>query len=205
MKNKSFLYLFITFFMFIEIDTYAQSGPIAPICIDELGNSVIVAENTKDKAQKDSTQQRRKIIIIDKGQMDQLNIPPVPPVPDQFEMQKLLMGRSFGGNNDLSELKLMKSFKGESAETTKKFSVSPDYSSLNLNLYGRVKSGVISITLIKPNGSKFKSIEIDPTSDVSFTQGIDLKKDPKEWTGDWQIKIQAEKADGNYILTILTR
>ena len=202
MKNMSFLYVFISFFMFIEIDAYAQSRPIAPICIDELGNSVILADKKKDKAQKDSTQQKKRIIVIDKGQIDQLKNLQIPDVPD---VTVLGYGGLMGGLKDLSELRLMKSFKGESVETTKKFSVSSDYTSLNFNLSGTVKSGVISVTLIKPNGSKFKSIEIDPTSDVSFTQGIDLKKDPKDWTGDWQIKIKAEKADGSYRLTILTR
>jgi hypothetical protein len=189
--------------------------------------------SNSQKGDKDTTQQRimimqkkdtalqRKMIIIQKRleernkdlldiqkelkdlhSSDQFNISPVPPQYMKFLTPKFGM---MSGNNDLSELRLMKSFKGESVETTKRFSVTADNTSLNFNLSGQVKSGIISVTLFKPNGSKYKAIEIDPTSDISFSQGIDLKKDPKEWTGEWQIKIKAEKADGDYRLTILTR
>ena len=123
----------------------------------------------------------------------------------QVGMYNSLISSAQDGDKELSSLSLSKLFKGESLESTKKFTVSENYTMLTLNLIGQVKSGVISINLIKPNGSKFKTIEIDATSDVNFSQTLDLKKDPKGWVGDWQIKIKADKADGNYRLNILTR
>jgi len=108
-------------------------------------------------------------------------------------------------DGDVSELTLSKSFKGESFETSKKFPVNTNYTMLKLLLHGNVKSGKISLTLLKPNGDKFKTIEIDATSDVTFEQTLDLKKNPTELTGDWQLKIQTDKAVGSYHLVIYTR
>ncbi len=220
MKSMSYLFLFIVFFMYVDINANAQPAEIE-----------ILKKVSPDKTEKDSSQQKKRVIVIDKGKIDQLNLQSFEGLKNLQSLDQLKGLESlgqlknlhsysdlqdaqlFGGweaiamglGKDMSELRLMKSFKGESVETTKKFSVSPDNTALNFNLSGKVKSGVISVTLFKPNGNKYKSIEIDPTSDVSYTQGIDLKKDPKEWTGNWQIKIQAEKADGDYRLTILTR
>jgi hypothetical protein len=123
---------------------------------------------------------------------------------DQLGMFGFLQDAS----KESSQLTLSKSFtKGESLETTKKFTVSSTFTVLNMTLKGQVKTGAIAVTLIKPNGNKFKSIVIDPTSDVSFSfnHKLDTEKDPKEWTGDWQINIKADKADGNYRLNIMTR
>jgi hypothetical protein len=108
-------------------------------------------------------------------------------------------------DGDVSELTLSKYFKGESFETTKKFPVSPNYTMLKMQMRGEVKSGTIKLTLIMPKGNEFKTLEIDVTSDVTFEQTLDLKKNPTELTGDWQLKIQTEKAVGSYHLVIYTR
>ncbi len=252
MKIMSFIFSFIIFFMYVEIDADAQSREIEIIKKENSGTSlkdtsmlhkmierwVTNISNSSGTTEKDTAREREMIIIkkrleernkdllerqkelldrqlkqLDRQKelkdlqyLDHFNVPPVPPVPGQQDLKVLRIGGGLmSGSNDLSELRLTKSFKGESVETTKKFSVTTDNTALNFNLSGKVKSGVITVTLVKPNGKKYKTIEIDPTSDVSFSQGIDLKKEPKEWTGDWQIKIQAEKADGDYRLNILTR
>jgi hypothetical protein len=115
--------------------------------------------------------------------------------------------KSTGGKhkNDSQELILMKSFKkGETLESTKKVSVSGEYTMLKLMVHGGVKSGKIIITLIKPNNENLKCVEIDATSDVTFEQAFDLTEHT-DLIGDWQIKIQAENAEGSYHLVINTR
>jgi hypothetical protein len=111
-------------------------------------------------------------------------------------------------DDSFSELTLTKNFKGESVESTKKFSVNGNHNVLQFRLLGNVKSGSITITLIKPDGSKLKTIEIDATSDVvSYEQSWNLKSKtlPAELSGDWQIKIQTDKAEGSYRLSIYTK
>lgn len=107
-------------------------------------------------------------------------------------------------SGDISELRLSKSFTGESIESTKTFSVGENYTLMTIELLGRVKTGSIVVSLIKPNGDMFKTIEIDPTADVDFEQMFNLEENRTEWTGDWQLKIKADKAEGTYKLTIET-
>jgi hypothetical protein len=214
MKN-TFSLITVTIWMLYSIQTVSAQKAERIIITDD---AIAQAQTNSQKGEKDTTRQKEIIIIQKKLGDKQIEL--LDRQKELLDRQKELKDlqslgqqdkRFFGyqgfivGAKDIFELRLKKSFNGESAETTKKFSISPDYNSLNFNLSGQVKSGVISVTLIKPNGKKFKSIEIDPTSDVSFAQGIDLKKDSKEWIGDWQINIRAKKADGNYLLTIQTR
>ena len=106
---------------------------------------------------------------------------------------------------DVSELMLYKTFNGQSLEATKKFSVEAHYSMLKLEIGGNVNSGSIIITLISPTGKKFKTIEIDNTSNVHFEQELNLKSNPSEWIGEWQLQIKTEKADGKYSLQVHSR
>ena len=106
---------------------------------------------------------------------------------------------------DVSEITFAKSFNGQSLEATKKFSIGSHYSILKMQLSGKVKSGKITLTLTSPSGIKFKTIEIDAISDVTFTQELNLSIDKENWVGDWQLQIKTEKADGSYRLYIYTR
>ncbi len=108
-------------------------------------------------------------------------------------------------NLDFSELTLSKSFSNESIETTKTFSVSSNSSVLRFHLTGQVKSGIITVIIVQPNGIKSRTIAIDVTSEVDFKQTVDLKKNIKEVTGDWAIVIRTDNADGSYRLVINTR
>jgi len=83
--------------------------------------------------------------------------------------------------------------------------VESHYEMLKMLLTGRVKSGKIILTLTTPTGKKFKTIEIDTTSDVMFEQELNLSKGKSDWIGDWQLHIKTEKADGSYRLQIYTR
>ena len=106
---------------------------------------------------------------------------------------------------DVSEITFAKSFNGQSLESTKKFNVGSHYSMLKMQLSGRVNSGSITLTLTTPAGIKFKTIEIDATSDVTYEQELNLSEGREDWVGDWQLQIKTEKADGSYRLNIYTR
>jgi hypothetical protein len=108
-----------------------------------------------------------------------------------------------GGKHKLDHENLIftKYFDRETIESTKKFSISGDFTELRISIDGKVSSGKIIITLIKPDTKKLKTIEIDAVSDVSYSQEFALDKMP-EYIGDWQIKIQAENAEGRYNVSI---
>ncbi len=100
------------------------------------------------------------------------------------------------------ELSMSKSFQGESVESSKKFMVTKEIGMLRLEINGVVKEGVITITLQKPDGSEFESIDLDNSANIDYKRGFDLQKDPTGMVGEWQIKIKTKKAQGYYKLMI---
>lgn len=113
------------------------------------------------------------------------------------------ISQAHGQVTDFSELTLTKSFKGESVETTKSFSVEADYAALKMELHGTAKAGKIIVSITKPNGEKLKSLEIDAASDVMFEQTFNLEEN-KDLAGDWQLKIKTDNAQGMYHLEVYT-
>jgi hypothetical protein len=209
MKNTLSLLAVAIWMLHSGITANAQKAERIIITDDAIAD----AQTNSQKGEKDTAQQKKRIIVIDKGRLDQIknlqSLDQLKNLESSGQQDRVVYNiNTYGNNKDVTEfsrLTLRKSFKEESIETTKKFSVLSTYTSVSFSLYGRVKSGVITITLFKPNGNKLKSIEIDATSDVSFDQYLDLKKNPKECIGDWQIKINVDKADGNYMFDITTR
>lgn len=110
-----------------------------------------------------------------------------------------------GQESDVIDQRLMKSFNGETLETTKNFQVSGGYSLLRIAVFGTVKSGKISLTFTRPDGVLFKTIEIDAASDVRYQQSFDMTKNPEGIIGNWNLKVQTEGAEGSYNVQIYSR
>lgn len=103
-----------------------------------------------------------------------------------------------------TELSMFKSFQGESVESSKKFMVTKEIGMLRLEINGVVKEGIITITLQKPDGSEFESIDLDNSAIIDYKRTFDIQKDSTGMIGEWQIKITAKKAQGYYKLMIST-
>lgn len=187
MKNILLSLAFTLCFLNAEITAYAQEKK------DSAKINAIISKLSLEK----SGFENAKSPIMDLSQINEINA--------RIHYLQYLNANTQEGDGDVSQLDLKKSFQEESIETIKKFSVTENCSMLRLQLSGLVESGMITITLIKPNGNKFKSIEIDASSDVNFVQTLLIKKNPIEWTGDWQIKVKAVKAKGDYRLNIMTK
>jgi hypothetical protein len=112
--------------------------------------------------------------------------------------------KTFNKNKEMSELVLSKNFTGESLETSKVFNVETNASFLEITLSGSTKSGRIFIKLVMPNGKDLKIIEIDSASDVRWSRSIDLTDKSGNYSGEWKLIINTEKADGSYRLHIST-
>lgn len=103
-----------------------------------------------------------------------------------------------------TELSMFKSFQEESVESSKKFMVTKEIGMLRLEINGVVKEGIITITLQKPDGSEFESIDLDNSAIIDYKRTFDIQKDSTGMIGEWQIKITAKKAQGYYKLMIST-
>lgn len=89
-------------------------------------------------------------------------------------------------------------------ESSKKFMVTKEIGMLRLEINGVVKEGIITITLQKPDGSEFESIDLDNSAIIDYKRTFDIQKDSTGMIGEWQIKITAKKAQGYYKLMIST-
>jgi len=90
------------------------------------------------------------------------------------------------------ELTFHKTFLKGKTETIKKFSVSANFNVLEIEAFGNISSGKLIITLLTPKGNTFETYEFDDQADVKYKQVFDLQKNPAEYTGDWQIKINID-------------
>lgn len=112
---------------------------------------------------------------------------------------------SSSGQESQSHLTLRKSFRGTTNSSKGEFDVETGIRRFKCMISGSVKSGEIFIGVEYPDGKTFKELVINSSADINFSQSISLKEgDEKKYTGSWSYVIKADKAEGNYMLQILT-
>jgi hypothetical protein len=120
------------------------------------------------------------------------------------EPQNTYFMSSFGQTSQ-SQLTLRKNFRGTTNTSKGEFDVESGISHFRCMISGSVKSGKIVIGVEYPDGKTFKELTINNSADINFSQSISVKKEEeKKYTGSWSYVIKAEKAEGNYMMQILT-
>lgn len=111
---------------------------------------------------------------------------------------------SYGQGNQ-SQLTLRNSFNGGSDTSKGEFDVDKDVRHIRCLISGRVKSGEISIEVKYPGGKTFKDLTINSSAEISFSQSLTIKEGEEgKYTGSWEYQVKADKAEGNYMLQIMT-
>lgn len=104
-----------------------------------------------------------------------------------------------------SQITLRNSFKGGSDSSRGNFEVDETTRNFRLMIRGKVKSGEIRIKLLYPDGKIFKEQTINSSAEVTLTQSITIKEgSSSKYYGSWTYEIKAEKAEGEYTLSIST-
>ncbi len=110
-----------------------------------------------------------------------------------------------GDEGNQSQLTLRNSFKGTSDSSSGKFEVDESTRHFRLMIRGKVKSGEIRIKLLYPDGKVFKEQTINSSAEVTMTQSIVIKEDSSsKYYGSWTYEVKADKAQGDYTLSIST-
>lgn len=110
-----------------------------------------------------------------------------------------------GDQGSTSQLTLRNTFDGTSESSKGEFEVSEDTRHFRVTINGKVKSGEIRIILDYPNGDTFRDMTINSAAEISFSQSVSIsEEDPDKYIGDWNYKVIAENAKGNYVLSIMT-
>jgi len=109
------------------------------------------------------------------------------------------------GQGNQSQLTLRKNFRGTTNTAKGEFEVESNIRHLRCQISGSVKSGKIFIGIEYPNEKTFKELVINSSADINFKQSISIKEgEEKKYSGSWSYVIKAEKAEGNYMLQIMT-
>lgn len=109
------------------------------------------------------------------------------------------------GQENQSQLTLRKAFRETTNTSSGQFDVEPGIKHFRCVISGSVKSGEIFIGINYPNGKTFKELTINSSADINFSQSIAIKEgEEKKYSGTWNYVIKADKAEGNYMVQIMT-
>ncbi len=112
---------------------------------------------------------------------------------------------SSGDQGNQSQITLRNTFKGGSDGSSGKFDVDETTRNFRVMIRGKVSAGEIQVKLLYPDGKVFKEQNINSSAEVTFTQSIIIKdSSTKKYFGSWTYDIKADKAQGDYTLSIST-
>jgi len=112
---------------------------------------------------------------------------------------------SSGDEGNQSQITLRNSFKGTSDSSNGKFDVDETTRNFRLMIRGKVNSGEIRIKLLYPDGKVFKEQIINSSAEVTITQSIVIKEaSSSKYHGSWTYEVKADKAEGDYTMSIST-
>jgi hypothetical protein len=110
----------------------------------------------------------------------------------------------WGPGESNSRLMLSKRYNGQSIDKQGTFEVEDNITKLKLSIEGQVNSGSITVSLILPDGKPYKSLTMDDTADIHWSESLSIKEGENKYYGTWKYRITTKVADGSYHLSINT-
>ncbi len=102
-----------------------------------------------------------------------------------------------------TQLTLRNSFRGGTDSSKGEFDVESGTRHFRCNINGKVRSGEITVKILYPNNKVFKELTINSSAEISYSQSLNIKEgEDDKYVGSWKYEVKAEKAEGNYMLTI---
>lgn len=104
-----------------------------------------------------------------------------------------------------TQLTLRNNFRGGTDSSHGEFDVEEGTRFFRCMINGKVRSGSISIKVEYPGGKTFKELTITSSAEVNYSQSLTIREEEKKkYLGTWKYSVEADKAEGNYILSIST-
>lgn len=97
-----------------------------------------------------------------------------------------------------TRLILKKHFESESVSKEGEFEIEKDQKRFKVSISGYCRSGEIHVTILRPSEKVYKTITIDSSAQVEWSQSVRFTDEDKDYIGKWIVQIVAEKADGLY-------
>jgi hypothetical protein len=181
MKQRNFITLLAVLgvFIFIDPSLLAQSTGVLP---DEEHKAVVIREAQKAHQEAITRQMARARSARD----DYVYV------------------TGWGSGERNSSLMLSKRYNGQSIDKQGTFEVDDDIRKLKISIDGEVASGSITVSLVLPDGKSYKSLTMDDTADIHWSESLTIKDGEKKYYGTWKYRISTKQADGSYHLSINT-
>jgi len=97
-----------------------------------------------------------------------------------------------------TRLILKKYFETESISKESEFEFEADQKRFKVSISGWCKSGEIHVTILRPSEKVYKTIIIDSSAEVEWSQSVRFTDEDKDYIGKWIVQIVAKDADGSY-------
>lgn len=120
------------------------------------------------------------------------------------EREDYIYVSGYGSGEHNSRLMLSKRYDGQSIDKQGTFNIEDKITKLKLSIEGRVESGSIKISLILPDGKPFKSLTVDDSADIRWSESLSIKEGETKYFGTWKYRITTKVADGHYQMSINT-
>lgn len=111
-------------------------------------------------------------------------------------------------NSKNSTLSFRKEFdEKKNIERSYEMEFDKEQKSLEIRISAEAREGRIKITINKPNGKEFKSLEIDGEESLNWNQTINAYTDEnkKDFAGTWVVKVSTSAAVGYYNVKLTVR
>ncbi len=97
-----------------------------------------------------------------------------------------------------TRLLLKKIIQDESVSKETEFEVEKDQRRFKVSISGFCASGEIHVTILRPSGKTYKTLILDSSAEIEWSQSVRFTEEDKDFIGQWIVQIVAEKADGLY-------
>jgi hypothetical protein len=183
MKQRNFIIFFAILGVFIFIDTsiLAQSTGVTVHEDEE------IAVRRAQKAEQEAiTRQMSRARTLSRAREDYVYV------------------TGYGSGEHNSRLMLSKNYNGQSIDKQGTFEVEENISKLKLSIEGHVNSGSITVSLNLPGGISYKSLTMDDSADIQWSESLNIEDGEIKYYGTWKYRITTKVAEGSYQLSINT-
>jgi hypothetical protein len=182
MKQRNFIVMLAVLGVFIFIDTsiLAQSTGTAK---EDEEISVRRAQHAEQEAQSREMSRTRS---LSRAREDYIYV------------------SGYGSGEHNSKLTLSKNYNGQSIDKQGTFEVEDKITKLKLSIEGHVNSGSIKVSLLLPDGKIYKSLTMDDSADIQWSESLNIKEGVTKYFGTWKYRITTKVADGSYHMSINT-
>jgi hypothetical protein len=111
---------------------------------------------------------------------------------------------NWSSNESNSRLMLSKRYDGQSIDKQGTFEVENNITKLKLSIEGQVNSGSITVSLVLPGGKSYKSLTMDDSADIHWSESLNIQDGETKYYGTWKYRITTKVAEGSYHLSINT-